>query len=72
MTSARSIEANPAPAILPRRAAEPPVARRAPAFRTLVLRASRRLRRVPWRHVWVVALAALLPILALFGLFQQH
>ncbi len=71
MTSGRSIEANPAPVILPGRAAEPPAApivRRMPALRS----ASRRLREVPWRHVWVVALAALLLILALFGLFQQH
>jgi hypothetical protein len=71
MTSGRSIEANPAQAILPRGTAEPPtapVARRLPVFRS----ASRRLRQVPWRHVWVVALAALLLILALCGLFQQH
>jgi type VI protein secretion system component VasF len=68
MTSGRLIEANPAPVILPGRAAEPPVARRMQALH----RASRRLRRVPWRHVWIVGLAALLLILALFGLFPQH
>jgi len=38
----------------------------------LARRAARRLRRVPWRHAWIVALAVLLLILALFGLFRQH
>lgn len=30
-----------------------------------------RLREVPWRHVWILILAALLVVLALFGLFHH-
>jgi predicted nucleic acid-binding Zn ribbon protein len=31
-----------------------------------------RLRKVPWRHVWILILAILLVVLALFGLFPRH
>lgn len=31
-----------------------------------------RLRKVPWRHAWILILAALLLVLALFGLFPRH
>jgi len=41
-------------------------------LRLLARRAARRLRRVPWRHAWIIALTALLLILALFGLFRRH
>lgn len=38
----------------------------------LALRASRRLRRVPWRHTWIIALAVLLLILAFCGIFHER
>lgn len=31
-----------------------------------------RLRKVPWRHAWILGLAVLLLVLALFGLFPSH
>lgn len=30
------------------------------------------LRKVPWRHVWILVLAVLLMVLALFGLFSRY
>jgi hypothetical protein len=30
------------------------------------------LRAVPWRHVWILGLLALLLVLALFGFFPEH
>ncbi len=31
-----------------------------------------RLQKMPWRHAWILVLAVLLLILALFGLFPRH
>jgi hypothetical protein len=30
------------------------------------------LRKVPWRHAWILILAVLLVVLALFGLFPRY
>lgn len=77
MTSGRSIEArgrDPAPAVVRRSAAEAHarVVRLEPPSRLLARRALQRLRRVPWQHVWIVALAAALLLFALFGFFREY